>query len=437
MKRHPVIPAVIHRAPGSGHPAKVGSRRPGALLFLLRRSYSRIPAVPLNHSPSPPPPQTNHTVKTNLLIPFSLLAATAAAFAQGPLNPPPGAPAPVMKSLDQVEARTPLVAGQPGVSIDVNGTITISQPGSYYLTGNRTITTAESNGITITTRNVNLDLNGFALICTSVDGGSAVHIGAGDVTVRNGSIRGGTTLAGSTFTLAGWGSGISVGASYPNLVAEGVSVSGVRTAGISLYYNCSRIERCFVHTVAGSGLSASMISNSSATKVATSAIHSAMENGSGGLVSNCLGEALLANYHGIWADGGNIENSKGTSNGGIGLFAHNATNSVGISGTWTGLHATTAMNCTGTSTSGTGLRAVLATNCRGTSTSGLGIFATNATNCLGMSTNGTLGMDVSGTASSCMGYSAAGGTAIKSAIAIGCTTLGGTISAPQKHLGTP
>jgi hypothetical protein len=65
-----------------------------------------------------------------------LLAATMNLHAQGSLTPPPGAPAPVMKSLDQVEARTPVVAGQPEVAINGSGTITISQPGSYYLTKN-------------------------------------------------------------------------------------------------------------------------------------------------------------------------------------------------------------------------------------------------------------------------------------------------------------
>ncbi|HEY1120852.1 MAG TPA: hypothetical protein VGE67_04595, partial [Haloferula sp.] len=69
-------------------------------------------------------------MKTSSVVPFAILASALAAFAQGPLTPPPGAPAPLMKSLDQIEARTPLVAGQAGVAIDSNGTITISQPGS-------------------------------------------------------------------------------------------------------------------------------------------------------------------------------------------------------------------------------------------------------------------------------------------------------------------
>jgi hypothetical protein len=41
--------------------------------------------------------------------------------AQGSLTPPPGAPAPTMKTLDQIEARTPISSAP----------FTISAPGSY------------------------------------------------------------------------------------------------------------------------------------------------------------------------------------------------------------------------------------------------------------------------------------------------------------------
>ena len=59
--------------------------------------------------------------------------------AQGPLTPP-GAPTPTMKTLEQIEPRTPISqADMP---------LTISAPGSYYLTTNLT-GTAGSNGISI------------------------------------------------------------------------------------------------------------------------------------------------------------------------------------------------------------------------------------------------------------------------------------------------
>src|SRR4051812_45809594 len=73
------------------------------------------------------------------------------AFSQGSLTPP-GAPAPTMKSLDQIEARTP-ISSVP---------FTISVPGSYYLTTNLTAA-LNQNGITVSADNVTLDLNGFHL----------------------------------------------------------------------------------------------------------------------------------------------------------------------------------------------------------------------------------------------------------------------------------
>src|ERR1017187_7412814 len=83
-----------------------------------------------------------------LLSTFNLQLATL--HAQGSLTPP-GAPAPTMKSLDQIEPRIAIT----------NLPLTISQPGSYYFTANLDYT--NGTAIHVTTNNVTIDLNGFTL----------------------------------------------------------------------------------------------------------------------------------------------------------------------------------------------------------------------------------------------------------------------------------
>jgi len=351
-------------------------------------------------------------MKTSALVPFAVLASAITAFAQGPLTPPPGVPSPVMKSLDQIEARIPLVAGQAGVTVAANGSISITQPGSYYLTGNLTLTTAGVNGITISVGHVTLDLNGFTLTNVTGNGGDAVVIVGGNVTVRNGTIRGGTTLTGSTFTPAGWDEGITTNSSFGSLAVEHVSVSGVRTSGILLSYQGSRIENCSVNTVGGIGLLASSISFSSARKTGASAISASTDPDSGS-ISNCFGETVSPSGHGIYAPDGLVINSRGVAIGGYGISAE------------------TANNCYGTSVSETGLTVSVGENCRGVSTSGIGIIGIALTNCHGLSSSGTYAISTV-LATSCVG-SRPGGIAISATTVNGCHAAAGTVSATNKY----
>jgi hypothetical protein len=95
--------------------------------------------------------------------------------AQGALTPP-GAPAPTMKSLDQIEARTP-ISSLP---------YTITNPGSYYVTAN--LSGDGSDGIDITTNDVTLDLNGFTLYGAGRAEGINVINPAGNLVIRNGVV---------------------------------------------------------------------------------------------------------------------------------------------------------------------------------------------------------------------------------------------------------
>src|SRR5208282_3674210 len=81
------------------------------------------------------------------------VAQLSTAFAQGSLTPP-GAPAPTMITLSQIEPRTPISSAP----------FTITNPGSYYLTTN--VTVSSGNGIIIAASDVTLDLGGFTIFST-------------------------------------------------------------------------------------------------------------------------------------------------------------------------------------------------------------------------------------------------------------------------------
>jgi hypothetical protein len=108
-------------------------------------------------------------------------------FAQGSLTPP-GAPASTMKSLDQIEARTPVDAiHTPG---DFSDEFIISQPGSYYLTTNLVGVNA-TYGIFIATNNVTLDLNGFSVLGTAgAYDGIRAQSGIYNIIIKNGTVSG-------------------------------------------------------------------------------------------------------------------------------------------------------------------------------------------------------------------------------------------------------
>jgi Right handed beta helix region len=122
-----------------------------------------------------------------LVLLSSISLCPLAAVAQGSLTPP-GAPAPTMLSLSQVEPRTPVdSAHTPGNSIYE---FIITQPGSYYLTTN-VIGVSSEEGIGISANNVTLDLNGFSLIGPlTADSGIIISSIASNSIVKNGTISG-------------------------------------------------------------------------------------------------------------------------------------------------------------------------------------------------------------------------------------------------------
>lgn len=146
-----------------------------------------------------------------------LLALASGVCAQGPLNPPPGVPAPTMKTLEQLEPRTPVsLTTTPGTPSAI---FKITQPGSYYLTGNL-VGESGKNGIEIAAAGVTLDLMGFELRGAQGTGiGVAILTPQTNIVVRNGSIR-------------SWSAGVNA-ANAINSVFERLVVAGNATAGLN------------------------------------------------------------------------------------------------------------------------------------------------------------------------------------------------------------
>jgi hypothetical protein len=101
-------------------------------------------------------------MKRQTLIAMSLLLAAGAGLTlAGPLNPPAGPVTSTMKTLSEVEPRTAIsAANTPG---DASSLFVITQPGSYFLTGN-IVGVPGKNGVAIAADNVTLDLAGFSII---------------------------------------------------------------------------------------------------------------------------------------------------------------------------------------------------------------------------------------------------------------------------------
>lgn len=410
------------------------------------------------------------------LLNVVLFASATSAFAQGSLTPP-GAPAPTMKSLEQIEARTPISAAP----------FTISTPGSYYLTGNVTVTSGDA--LTIAASGVTLDLNGYTVSSTAASaGGGGIQINSAlrNLTIKNGFIESGVTNNGSgTYSGSGFTFGITYSGNAPvNVLVSRMSVAGVRNDGINLARgNSTVVEACSVRTAGGVGISASVIKGSAAADCGSHAIYGEEVTDSRGesayigygilasTANNCYGISSSGLNHGL--GGGTANNCYGQSSVSFGLFVTVANNCYGQSSSGAyGLYAVTANNCHGVNSTGIGLSAYTASNCYGVSSGGQGILATNAQGCYGISSTsegvlatsasncfgestfnrgvsaematscwgrclsgGSYGVIVTHMANACYGYSKSG-IGVAAYIAIGCrgeTSSGTPVGATYKY----
>jgi hypothetical protein len=150
---------------------------------------------------------------------------------------PPGAPAPMMKSLAQIEPRTDVLT----LTGDVDNLYIITRPGSYYLTTN-IVAVGGKSGIQISSSDVSLDLNGFSMIGSGAPRAIYSGVTCNRIRVRNGHI-------------SGWASGIDffVFATGADVVVEDLEVIGT---GAAFSYGVAtgdgaRICRCRVAGFSG------------------------------------------------------------------------------------------------------------------------------------------------------------------------------------------
>ena len=379
-----------------------------------------------------------------LTIPFCLFWLAERGAAQGSLTPPAGPLAPNMVTLQQIEPRTPISSAP--------YTITIS--GSYYLTGNLTVSSGDA--IDIKASGVTLDLNGFTISSTETQpGGTGTGIGilglAGNVQILHGNIAGSVSYSFGNFRGRGFLYAVlSEGAGGQNVRVNGLCVSGCMGDGIHLGSgNGSIVESCSVNMVGGGGIQADGVASSSAVNCGGNyGISAASVSGSIGQ-SIVLGVGIFGstveNSYGIsqssiGINGFTVGNSYGTSQTGVGLSsAQSAQNCYGVSSSATstayGLQSFIAEDCVGSGQAGIGLHVFMAHNCFGSSQSNDGLWAIAATSCYGLSVSG-IGLHVTD-ANTCYGSTSSSAiTGVVATAAYFCSGDNGVTAADAKAAGS-
>ena len=323
--------------------------------------------------------------------------AAASAASAGSLNPPAGPVLPTGKTTDEIEPRVDVQS----LAGDATAQHLISQPGSYYLTGNIGGVAGQA-AIAIDADNVTLDLGGFALLgVAGATRGVEIRNTRSQYVVRNGSIR--------TFDNGGVQ---TVNGSSGNVRIERLTVNGIANGpGIDIAAFCVRVCDCEVTAISGVGGSRGQGINLPVNGTFSSQVESCVVRGcsvrgiSAGMVVSCTVEATgntgifgneISNCYVILLNGtGTVFGIQGSHVSNC-FVANLASSGVGA----TGISAADVSNCGAFNVTSTGnsvgIKATSTTGCSvqsvgGSSGSAIGLQARSASTCsvLGIGTDGS------------------------------------------------
>lgn len=239
---------------------------------------------------------TKTTLKS-LAVLLPLLAGSA--LLAGPLDPPPGPIGTSFKTLSETEPRIAINATNTPPAL--SSIYRITQPGSYYLTGN--ITGASGKvGIEVSASNVSIDLNGFSVTGVA---GSLSGISGGvqsNISIRNGTVR-------------SWGSlGVNLvsatGGRIEDLSLIGNGLDGIACAAGSV------VERCIARNNGASGIETGVASEVRGCVSELNATGFYLDNGAS--ASDCT--AAYNTGDGFYStDGGVLTECNASANGDDGI----------------------------------------------------------------------------------------------------------------------
>jgi parallel beta-helix repeat protein len=281
-------------------------------------------------------PQLKLTVLAVFLTTINSQLSTS--FAQGSLTPP-GAPAATMKSLDQVEPRTPVDAVHTPGGVGIEYLIT--QSGSYYLTTNL-VGVSGDIGIYIGASDVTLDLNGFSVLgAPGAFFGISIVNGNANITVRNG-------------TISGWITEPGIYNNASHVVLEHLNLSG-NEHGL----NCANDTVVRDCVVSDSGVDGIVLGNNS-------------------IVNNCLVQSNAYNGISVQGTGNVVSGNNFCGNNTLGFFGNSAINVTGSNNRVEDNHVTgTGSNGYGIFVSGSTNNIIIKNSVEGSGTNNYSIAALN------------------------------------------------------------